>query len=106
MVSFFFESSVLFDVKLRLFDSPGSLLRCFFRRGLLFGASSTEQIRHAVIPLVTRVLIYRPRRPRQWNRYCPGPCECRWIVDCILVVDRVSVDSCEAFDQMQVRAGP
>jgi len=91
---------------LRLSDSPGSVLRGFFRRGLLFGASSTEEIRHAVIPLVTRILIYRPRCPRQGNCYRPGSRKCRWIVDCVLVVDRVSVDSCEAFDQVQVRAGP
>src|SRR5437762_6248892 len=73
------------------------------RGGLLFGASTTEDTYHGVIPLVTRVLIEPDRSLRvlhEGERERPGSRPRRRILEPGLVVDRVLVDACEAFHQM------
>ena len=80
------------------------LLRSFLG-GLLVGARSRQDIEHAIVPLVTRVLEYRPLSLPHGKHRCPGSCERLRIVDRVLVAQGVSVDAREAFDHVHLLAG-
>ncbi len=77
------------------------LLRGF----LLLCASSFEYVFHGVIPLVTRVLIYRPWCLPQRDLAFPGARKGSRIFDYELVKNRVRVSTRKAFGQMKVPVG-
>ena len=72
-------------------------------------AGADEQRRQAVVPLVTPRLHIVPiqlvARLRPFHFGGPRPCPGHRILDRHFVLERVRVETCEAFDQMQVLAG-
>lgn len=73
---------------------------------LFLGPCPTEHAGHAaVIPFMTRVLVQRILNVCQGKRRSPGSRPRRRICGRELIVDRVSVHACTAFDQVQVLAG-
>src|SRR6266567_5530493 len=69
---------------------------------LLVEPGSGENTHHALIRLVTRVLIDLFVSQLQRNHGCPGPRPRRRIVDRDFVVDSVRADARETFDDVQV----
>src|SRR5439155_8607492 len=70
--------------------------------GLLRLAGAAKHVRDGVIPLVTRVFVYRNIYLGHGRRGGPGLCEHPGIGDREPVVDRVGIDAREAFDQFQL----
>src|SRR5688572_26528916 len=72
---------------------------------LLVGPSSTEDIRHRVIPFVTGVLEELVTIVAcEGDEYCPRPGPRFWINDRCFVVQGLLVDARETFDHFQIFA--
>src|SRR5271157_5055365 len=88
------------------FNSPSIDSLLLFARSRLFIrlASSAEDVRHCVIPLMTSILINRACCRQERVLHGPVPGKCSGIVDRDLVQDRIRVHPGEALDGVQVFA--
>ena len=74
--------------------------------GELVSARSTEDVQQSVVPFMTGVLEHRLIRPTHRYRDGERPCEDGWVVNCVVVKERVLVDPLKALGQGDGEPGP
>src|SRR5215510_4683965 len=73
---------------------------------VLLGAGSSQDAGHTVIALVTAVLVHRMIRAAQWDHQTPRLGPRARVIDRHLVLQRAWSGLGEAFDDVQLLAGP